>query len=369
MGLLNQLPSVEGKKGWPWTEEVDPAVYSGAEWPAITIVTPSYNQGNYLEETIRSVLLQNYPNLQYLIFDGGSTDDSPAIIQKYKSWITHAVSAPDHGQSDAINKGLRMATGRVFNWINSDDYYCKEALKAVAAGFKDPAVSVVCGRSRFFDSTGELEIGLGSDVFGNNLLKTIGWARTDQPCTFYSKAALDRIGFLEESLHYTMDRELWLRYLLEFGLDGIRRIDNIVVNFRLHEQSKTLSFAQHFFHETDALYYSLLQETAEKRFQEITAHTKTGFIKQETALIRNIKGRMDSTTARAIFSYYLLLRGMGYYESGDKAACLKCLSAVEAELLEKEDRKLLQKTRLKASLIPYFLKKRIRRWRTALKSK
>jgi len=121
--LVEKLPpAAPGRTGWPWTEETDPAIYAGREdWPRISIVTPSFNQAQYLEETIRSVLLQNYPNLQYLVMDGGSTDGSVEIIKKYSPWIDHWVSEKDRGQSHAINKGLERCDGEWFNWINSDD--------------------------------------------------------------------------------------------------------------------------------------------------------------------------------------------------------------------------------------------------------
>src|SRR5688572_28969334 len=104
--MLSDLPAPPpGKTGWPWTEEtfqLPEAMPDGKRWPRISIVTPSYNQGQFIEETIRSVLLQCYPNLEYIVIDGGSTDDSVEIIEKYKSWLTYWVSEPDKGQVDAI---------------------------------------------------------------------------------------------------------------------------------------------------------------------------------------------------------------------------------------------------------------------------
>lgn len=93
----------------------------GKPWPKISIVTPSFNQGQYIEETIRSILLQGYPNLEYIVIDGGSTDGAVDVIRKYEKWLTYWVSEPDKGQADAINKGLERCTGEIFNWINSDD--------------------------------------------------------------------------------------------------------------------------------------------------------------------------------------------------------------------------------------------------------
>ena len=109
---------------------------SGASWPRISIVTPSLNQGQFIEETIRSILLQGYPDLEYILIDGESTDGSIEIIRKYERWITHWESRSDRGQADAINKGLNVSSGVYFNWINSDDLLLPHALESVAIAGK-----------------------------------------------------------------------------------------------------------------------------------------------------------------------------------------------------------------------------------------
>src|SRR5437588_12503482 len=117
--MSNVLPPPSDKAGWPWTSQhlalprVQP---NGHPWPRISIITPSYNQGRFIEETIRSVLLQGYPNLEYLIIDGGSSDESVEIITKYSPWLAYWISEKDHGQSDAINRGFSRATGEVVAW-------------------------------------------------------------------------------------------------------------------------------------------------------------------------------------------------------------------------------------------------------------
>src|SRR5262245_11264512 len=124
---LSELPPPPAnKKGWPWTEEcaqLPDRMPDGSEWPRISIVTPSYNQGAFLEETLRSVLLQGYPNLEYVVIDGGSRDCSVDVIKKYERWIRYWVSEPDRGQSHAINKGFEKTNGDILAYINSDDAY------------------------------------------------------------------------------------------------------------------------------------------------------------------------------------------------------------------------------------------------------
>ena len=142
-------PPPEGKNGWPWTVEtppLPPTRSDGSAWPRISIVTPSYNQGQFIEETIRSVLLQGYPDLEYIIMDGGSTDGAVDIIRKYERWLIHWQSSPDGGQSAAINEGLRYASGSWGNWLNSDDLLTDGALAQIATAIAtaDKEVEAVC---------------------------------------------------------------------------------------------------------------------------------------------------------------------------------------------------------------------------------
>jgi len=128
-------PSSQNKQGWPWTEFNQPLpekMPNGSDWPKITIITPSYNQGKFIEETIRSVLLQNYPNLEYIIVDGESNDETQKIIEKYRPWLSQVIIEPDNGAADAIRKGLEIATGEWFNWINSDDLLLPNSLSLLA---------------------------------------------------------------------------------------------------------------------------------------------------------------------------------------------------------------------------------------------
>ena len=262
----SRIPKPLSKKnGWPWQDTVQESRASDG-MPKISIITPSYNQGDYIEETIRSVLLQNYGNLEYIIVDGGSTDQTPEILEYYRPCLTHLIQEPDTGQADAISKGLKHAGGTVFNWLNSDDTYRPETLNLVGTKFKNPSTQVLLGRSRIFGNDRD-RISPGTDIYIDNLEKTIGRARIDQPETFFKLDRIKEIGGINTKLHYLMDRELWIRYLLTYGLDGAKKIDDVLANFRLHPNSKTVSQQKGFESENFLLGQTLTGKGATETFQ------------------------------------------------------------------------------------------------------
>ncbi len=207
-GLLNIIPKAANQEtGWPWTEEVNPAIYGTATaWPKLTIVTPSYNQEKFIEQTIRSVLLQNYPNLEFIIIDGGSTDGSAKIIQKYAAWISYRQSEKDSGQGNAINQGFSLASGDYYAWINSDDYYLGETFLRVINEFNKTKADFVYGygidyliaEKKFSKTTTVVPL---LDYF-------IRFPSLVQPSCFWSKGIHQPIW---EDLHCALDYELWLR--------------------------------------------------------------------------------------------------------------------------------------------------------------
>jgi glycosyltransferase involved in cell wall biosynthesis len=136
----------------------------GSSWPRVSIVTASLNQGRFIEETIRSVLLQGYPNLEYIVLDGGSSDNTVEIVKRYAAWLVHWVSEPDLGQSDAINKGFQRAKGEILAWLNADDIYCPRAVR-IEVDFLNthPDVSVVYGGASLIDRDGRIVL---SDAAG-----------------------------------------------------------------------------------------------------------------------------------------------------------------------------------------------------------
>jgi len=258
-GLLSKLPTPQGERThWPWTTETDPAIYSEkSAWPKITIITPSFNQGKYIEETIRSVLLQNYPNLEYIIMDGGSSDNTLEIIKKYEPWITSWTSRKDDGQSDAINKGVNLSGGELFNWLNSDDYYTPSTLHAVAVAFvKNEATEVVCGAQNVFNSKSSKMLA-GTNI-EDQIEKLAYWGHIDQPCTFFRMNSISSSFPLNKELHYCMDADMWLRYILEKGLKNVVKIPDILVNFRIHENSKTGTMHDKFEEEKNFLRFRVM---------------------------------------------------------------------------------------------------------------
>ena len=213
--LLPSLPiPPHGETGWPWTEALIPSMEEAAsEWAPlrISIVIPSFNQGRYIEEAIRSVLLQGYPNLELTIMDGGSTDQSVEIIQKYETWLTGWISESDGGQSDAINKGFDRSTGEIIHWLCSDDLLMPGALWNVAEAFaREPECDVVVGQCHCtYEDTPEKNTVLRSSVESIQAMPYLFgvW----QPSSFFRRAAVKREKVLRRELHYCMDRELWCR--------------------------------------------------------------------------------------------------------------------------------------------------------------
>ena len=250
------------KKKWPWVEEMIPVIYdSEIDWPKISIVTPSFNQGKYIEETIRSVLLQNYPNLEYIIIDGGSTDNTVEIIKKYQKHLKYWISEPDEGQSDALNKGLKKCTGDIFNWINSDDYLEPGALHAVSQAFvRNPHALQVCGYTRLFEDGSDTPVLMHRCELFQSTEKTIVNQRINQQGAFYNLRAICELGNINTSLHYVMDLELWLKFLSCYGQDRIILIDDLLAHFRLHPNSKTVEFEERFRIETNGVYHHLLKQ-------------------------------------------------------------------------------------------------------------
>jgi len=206
-----------------------------------SIITPSYNQAQFVERTILSVLNQDYPDIEYIVMDGGSTDGTVDILKKYSERIAW-ISEKDHGQSDAINKGLRMATGEIVAYLNSDDTYEPNAISRVVEFFqKNPEQRWVCGKCKIVDECGR-EIRKPITFYKNFLLRNYSYKKLltenfiSQPSTFWKTELLAEIGYFNENEHLCMDYEYWLRIGQKYPA-GV--IDEYLASFRYYTSSKS----------------------------------------------------------------------------------------------------------------------------------
>lgn len=224
---------------WPYVNAVEPTLY-GVEynWPKISIITPSYNQGAFIEETILSVLNQNYPNLEYLVIDGGSTDETVDVLKKYASRLNYWVSERDRGQSHALNKGLQIATGDIVGYLNSDDCLLKEALYVVARTFND--LREKSGRPAILSGDALLgdTIANSKDTFFSQHRDwslsgvAAGYGICPQPSTFWTKSDI----LFDEQLKFCMDFDYWVK-LVHANYQYVK-IDSSLSFYRIHESAK-----------------------------------------------------------------------------------------------------------------------------------
>jgi len=210
--------------------------------PLISIVTPSYNQAQFLEQTICSVLDQDYPRLEYFVVDGASTDGSVEIIEKYADRLTWWISEPDKGQAEAINKGLQCAQGEIVAWLNSDDYYLPGAMRAAVAALEaNPDAGLVYGDVLAVDGRGR----------PTKRLKYAAWELVDllqfhiigQPAVFMRRSVLEQAGYLNDAFHMLLDHQLWIRMA---RLAKMVYVPQLWAAARFHEEAKNLAQAPRF---------------------------------------------------------------------------------------------------------------------------
>lgn len=219
--------------------------------PKISIITPSYNQAQYLERTILSVLNQDYPDLEYIIIDGGSTDGSVDIIKKYHDQLAYWESEPDAGQTDAINKGLKRATGELIAWQNSDDTFEPGIFLTCAKhAIKNPQIDLFIGNMNIIDSDDNLVRDLYYVKPTYNALRAEGMVVANQ-ASFWRWRVHDEVGYLNEDLHYAFDYEWFLRLLK--GHKAMH-IDEVWGNLRYHPDTKTHTMQEKFQEEREIFY-------------------------------------------------------------------------------------------------------------------
>ncbi|MFD1951721.1 glycosyltransferase [Sphingomonas arantia] len=249
---LRQLPPTAGRHVVPVAATPIPlasriSAPAGRDWPMISIVVPTFNQGQFIEDTLNSIIRQGYPNLELIVVDGGSTDATPLILRSFAPHITHLIAEPDRGQSDAINKGFRAATGEILSWLNSDDLLADGALHAVAHAFIHSGADMVAGVCDVFNEANRTtHRHMPCIVDGPLPLKDLldienHWIRGQffhQPEVFFSRRIWERIGAaVDEDLFYSMDYDLWVR-MARYNAT-IKVIGATVARYRMHPAQKT----------------------------------------------------------------------------------------------------------------------------------
>ena len=206
--------------------------------PLVTIVTPSFNQASYLEETILSVLNQKYPRIEYIVMDGGSSDGSQEIIKKYASRLAYWASEKDRGQTDAINKGFALAKGEVLAWLNSDDTLHPNAVEEAVSYLLDhPETGLVYGDANYIDEKSNV---IGKFPAATTDLARLrrGYVHIPQQASFFRRSLWDQVGPLDPEFFFAMDYDLWVRLA---KISELKYIPRIWANFRLHADAKTIT--------------------------------------------------------------------------------------------------------------------------------
>ncbi len=249
-------------------------------WPKITIVTPTYNQGQFIEDTILSIVNQNYPNLEYIVMDGGSPDNTMEIVNKYNKWIAIAVSEPDKGQSNAINKGMKLATGDILHWLNSDDMLEPDTLFHVGLCYLKSRFDLLAGTCTPFDNESKrinnrhistMPFGLRIEDITDIKSTWLKGMYFHQPEVFFSRRIWEAAGgYVDEDLHYSMDYDLWAR--MSLLLDFVPRVHTSGKSFclyREHSNQKTST--------VDAYLPELLEHSGILRKQHLEGSARSDF--------------------------------------------------------------------------------------------
>jgi hypothetical protein len=304
-----------GRQGWPWEPSgagAEKPIPDTAAWPRVTVVTPSFNQAPFLEETIRSVLYQQYPNLEYVIIDGGSTDGSVDVIRKYADWLEYWVSEPDNGQAAAIDKGFEHGHGEILAWLNSDDVFEAGALFRAAAVFqRHPEAVLVYGDADQIGRDGT-RLGRAPQVVAcdKQYLLTDNNAIV-QPAAFFRRAAYEAAKGLDHNLYWAMDHDLWLR-LADLG--SLTYLPETLARTRIYDDAKSSSTSLAMFDEIKAV--------AER-------HGGAGLPKQMAAWMAGIKApeafaalrRGDAASGSAGLNY-VLANAPGWFSEASLAEAL-----------------------------------------------
>ena len=234
--------------------------------PKISLILPCYNSVQYIEETFRSIILQDYSELELIVVDAGSNDGTLDIINNYSNICSKIISEPDNGQSDAINKGIQYCTGDIFYWINADDYLEPNVLQLVADEYIKSNFDVLCVNNRAFDDATGNTTEVFSARFYNSIEQTIvegGMSIT----LFYKLEKVKSLFPISENLHYAMDFELYYRFAFKFGVVGYKYSEvPVVTHFRMHLNSKTFTQQNTSYTDLNAIHYSILKQIEAPEF-------------------------------------------------------------------------------------------------------
>jgi glycosyltransferase involved in cell wall biosynthesis len=238
--------------------------------PLVTIITPTLNQGRFIEETIVSIREQDYPNIEHIVFDAGSTDNTLEILKKYEDGLTW-FQAPDKGQSDAINKGFRMAKGEFVTWLNSDDTLLEGAItKAVNVLVENPDIKMVYGKGYLIDEDSNITGECPTEPYDIKRLAKYNYIY--QPSALFRADIFETIGMLNEDLKYSMDLDLWIRIAQNFK---IKYYPEFLSTYRLHPESKTMGQAMDFHKEE--------METFKRYFGKAPSNWVYGYVRFKVA--------------------------------------------------------------------------------------
>jgi len=300
--------------------------------PKISIIVPSYNQGEYLEATLTSVISQQYPNLELFVADGGSRDNSVEIIKKYESHITWWVSEKDNGQSDAINKGLQRVTGDIVSWLCSDDLFTPGTLHKVAALFSQQSndVGLIHGGSTLFKTSGKVADSWGYD--NPSLERNIAGMAFPQPSAFFLKKYLDVVGRqVNTELHYGMDYDLFCRLACVCRFTPVK---DIFSQYRLHDSSKSVKEQDRFIDDWSAVFINLCKNAG---WNEITNELNGSEFLPEKVLafyyqfsFTPDKTILQSADKRKILFYHYCYLLKAFYWSGQMEPAKKLLKQLKS---------------------------------------